>query len=71
MRVCLQRARKDLSSAHRKIAELEDTFRDVAPKWELEKLENRYQDLEKDYRNLAQEMEALRKEHETLNCIIL
>ncbi|XP_046751597.1 translin-associated factor X-interacting protein 1-like [Diprion similis] len=66
MSVCLQRARKDLSSAHRKIAELEDTFREVVPKWELERLENRHQAFEREYRNLSQEFEALNKEHEAL-----
>ncbi|XP_015510123.2 translin-associated factor X-interacting protein 1 [Neodiprion lecontei] len=66
MNICLERARKDLSTAHRKIAELEDTFREVVPKWELERLENRHQAFEREYRNLSQEFEALSKEHEAL-----
>lgn len=68
MNISLQRARKDLSSAHRKIAELEDTFREVVPKRDLERLENRHQAFEREFRNVSQELEALTKEHETLKC---
>ncbi|XP_020707058.2 translin-associated factor X-interacting protein 1-like [Athalia rosae] len=66
MSTCLQRARKDLSSAHKRLAEFEDTFREVVPKRDLERLEIRYQVIEREYRDLSQELETLMKEHEIL-----
>ncbi|XP_015598134.1 translin-associated factor X-interacting protein 1 isoform X2 [Cephus cinctus] len=63
LRVCLNRTRKDLSTAHRKITELEETYRDVVPKRELEKLDNLHQVSKREQEALIDEIKSLNREY--------
>lgn len=66
LRLALKKAREDIEIKNQKLAQMEADYGDVVPRRDYERLNERFQMLEKDLEKVRKDQEMLMKEHSTL-----
>jgi hypothetical protein len=61
--ICIRKAREDIEIKNQKLAQMEADYGDVVPRRDYERLNERFQMLEKDLEKVRKDQEMLMKEH--------